>query len=390
MGSKSAESNGTPATDYSALTWRDHWVHQKDDNGLMSHRARFRFLPPFEGRMVQPWGLAQMDNGETVVAGVASDMKSSHGQTVVAFSSDTGATWSEHVAIEGCSSRPMMLVYLGKGELSFMTSWEESGNTRLYSKDYGRTWTERVAMETAPDGTTVDSEGNTLVDRDEQGVAVLMAERGQTMSKGPFPVNPCCGCIRWSRNGGRSWERFSWPEQWTWKDVYEGKTHVRGVGEGGLVRAANGWIVAALRTDMAMRYVPLHYDNFEGTAVSISKDEGNTWSPLKTVFGPGRHHATLVRLPNNDLVLTAIRRLDMHSGQLDSYRRGCDAVISHDNGQTWDVEHMYILDDFAAIGTDNWYTVVCGHQFSVSLGDGSILTAYGNYRNAGALVHWSP
>ena len=141
---------------------------------------------------------------------------------------------------------------------------------------------------------------------------------------------------------------------------------------------------------MPMRFVPLHYDNFEGTAVSISKDEGQTWSPLNVVFGPGRHHATLIRLPNDDLVLTVIRRLDMHSGDLDSYRRGCDAVVSRDHGETWDVDRMYILDDFAGIGTEKWYTVACGHQFSISLDDGSVLTAYGNYRNAGALIHWRP
>ena len=73
-----------------------------------------------------------------------------------------------------------------------------------------------------------------------------------------------------------------------------------------------------------------------------------------------------------------------------SYRRGCDAVVSHDNGVTWDVDHMFILDDFAAIGADRWYEVACGHLFSISLGDGSVLTTYGNYRNAGALISWEP
>ena len=108
------------------------------------------------------------------------------------------------------------------------------------------------------------------------------------------------------------------------------------------------------------------------------------------MFGPGRHHVTLLRLPNDDLVLTVIRRLDFGAGDLATYRRGCDAVVSHDHGVTWDVEHRYVVDDFAAIGTEKWYEVACGHQFSVSVGDGSVLTAYGNYRNAGALVHWRP
>ena len=381
-----------PVSGDNALSWKDHWVYQLDGRGgRISHRAQFRFLPPHEGKMVFAWGLAQMDNGEIAVAGVAGSMlKQGDRQTVLAFSRDAGATWSEYYPVEGCTSRPMMLAYLGDGVLSFMTSWQNAGNHRLYSHDYGRTWPERVKLPTAPDGCSVDSEGNSLIERDEKGVAVLMAETGQTQSKGPFPENPCCGCIRWSRDGGRSWEKFSWPEEWRWEDTYDGQTYDRGVGEGGLVRAANGWIVAALRTDMPPRFLPLHYDNFEGTAVSISRDNGQSWSPLHFLLGPGRHHANLLRLPNDDLVMTVIRRLDLRNGELATYRRGCDAVISHDNGLTWDVNHMYILDEFAAIGDHRWYEVTCGHQFSISLGDGTILTTYGNYRNAGALILWRP
>ena len=59
------------------------------------------------------------------------------------------------------------------------------------------------------------------------------------------------------------------------------------------------------------------------------------------MLGPGRHHATLVRLPDDRLVLTVIRRLDFDDGTLASYRRGCDAVVSRDHGETWDVEQRF-------------------------------------------------
>ena len=397
-------------TDDKGLSWCEHWVYRLDGSGgRIGQPATFRFLPSHHNQMVFPWSMAKMDNGEVAVAAVACEMtklQSPSGvpnvpkQTVLAFSSDQGATWSDYVEVEGCESRPMMLIYLGNGELSFMTSFEASGNCRYYSKDFGRTWTERVTLDLAPDGLPVSSEGNSLVEYDDNGIAIALAETGQTMRKGPDGHYECRGCVRWSHDGGRSWDRFQWPKVWQWQDTHDGQTYERGVGEGALVRAANGWIVAAMRTDMPARFMPLRHDNFEGVAVSISKDDGETWSPLKVVLDLGRHHMNLMRLPNDDLVMAVIRRLDFSNDRLASYRRGCDAVVSHDNGLTWDVEHMYVLDEFSAICTPRelpthwkgykWFSTICGHLGSVALDDGSVLTIYGNYRNAGALIRWRP
>jgi len=405
----------TPAVEHPPMAYKDHWIYQLDgQGGRIAHQAQFRFLPTHDGEMVIPWGLAQMDNGEIAVAGVAGaiDGKSDQLQTVVGFSRDSGATWSAYQPVEGCSARPMMLAYLGNGVLSFMaheiydvkpgdvsekpvksfSATPGATYTRLYSHDYGRTWTERVEMPTAPDGWPVELEGSSLIDRDENGVAVRIGETGCTESNGPTHKAPISGCIRWSSDGGRTWDNFSWPEEWKWESTYEGETYEGGVCEGSMVRAANGWIVAALRPDSPVRFAPLANDSLMGTAVSISKDDGKTWSPLNFLFGAGRHHPVLVRQPNGDLVMSLIRRLDMQNEQLVSYRSGCDAVVSRDNGLTWDVDHRYILDEFSAIGrAGKWYdSEACGHLFSVGLDDGMILTTYGNYRMGGSLILWKP
>lgn len=382
--------------DHRSLSWEPHWVYRLDGSGgRTALPAKFRFLPPHEGQMVFPWGLAAMDNGEIVVAGVACSMenwKTCPRQTVVAFSVDCGSTWSEYVPVEGCGSRPMMLAYLGNGVLSFMTSWEADGSYRLYSHDYGRTWTERVKLQATPDGQDMACEGNAQIDRDGNGVATRVIETGQTSTTDPNHPYGTCGCIRWCSDSGRTVERFEWPNEWVWQDTYDGNTWERGTSEGGLVRAADGSLVAALRTDCPMRFEPIRYDNFEGTAVSISSDEGKTWSLLKQVFGPGWMHANLIRLPDDALVMTVIRRLDLRDdGRLASYRRGCDAVISRDHGRTWDTEHMYVLDEFNALGgADRWYGCKNGHLFSLALDDGHVLTTYCNYDNGGALVLWNP
>jgi hypothetical protein len=179
--------------------------------------------------------------------------------------------------------------------------------------------------------------------------------------------------------------------------TYNGQVYQRGVSEGSIVRAANNDLVAALRTDMPPRFFvgggPWD-DSLEGTGVSISHDNGATWSPVNVLFEAGRHHANLQRLSNNDLLMTMIVRDDIRtpgSSGLDSHRRGCDALISHDNGLTWNLDQRITLDEFDYHNPSYWVDGQCGHLASTVLADGSVLTAYGNYRIGPAvLVKWNP
>ncbi len=193
--------------------------------------------------------------------------------------------------------------------------------------------------------------------------------------------------FRYSEDGGHTWKGEVKPSDWSFEDTYEGKTYKLGTGEGALVRAANGWLVAALRTDPPARYVAtkISNDNLCGTAVSISKDNGLTWSPLNRLYDAGRHHADLRRLPNGDLVMTLIVRDDMKFGEgVVSDRRGEDALISHDNGLTWNLDQAITIDAFdipsRSIAPDTLAT--CGHIATTVFPDGRVLTAYGNYHDS--------
>lgn len=374
------------------LSWKEHRVlHGDGRGGYVCQPAQFQFMPRFRDCAVAPYGLAEMDNGEIVFAGTTHDNLSNSRQTVVAFSRDRGATWSDYEPVEGCRSQPVMLAYLGNGTLTFPAESDQ----RYYSRDYGRSWPEKIPVQPATNGRGFYGEGNPLVDRDDSGVAARIAEIGFNYVEGTWPEKPCDAFIRWSEDGGRTWINESQPEAWRWQAELNGRTYVRSVCEGALVRAGNGWLVAALRTDLHPRYFhTAGDDNLCGTAISLSKDEGKTWSPLQILFEAGRMHGNLIRLPNGDLVLTVIRRIDVRGGRFASYRRGCDALVSHDHGLTWNLDRMYILDDFAHLNGKSWSSPpACGHLYSVALDDGSVLTTYGKNRPDAidaVLIHWRP
>ena len=373
-----------------SFSWKEHHTwHGNGKGGFTSRPARYQFLPQHNGAKVTPYGLAQMDNGEIILVG-STTVEGGRSAAVIAFSDDLGETWSDYIHPEHPCTHPMMLIYFGHGDLAFRSSWEPSGPHYFVSHDYGRTWPEKRPVAPSSDGLPIACEGSPLVDRDSQGIATAIAETGQTALFVGGIYQHCRGCLHWTRDQGRTWEDFSYPDAWLWHETFDGKTSERGSGEGALIRAANGDLVAMMRMDCEGRYTKYAYDQFEGLGVSISGDEGRSWSPIRRVCEAGRMHANLVRLPNNDLIMTAIRRMDHRGGKLASYRRGCDAFVSHDHGQTWDQEEMIVLDDWPHHDPNDWYGSVCGHLYSVVLSDASVLTGYSKHDVGGVLIHWQP
>jgi hypothetical protein len=388
--------SGMPFADKTTVEdpgWKPH-VFRKGDGrgGWIYQSAQYRTLTRPDGRYVMGFGLAAMDSGEVIFAGSWHDGSAESAdqaeRPVVAFSHDGCMTWTEPTPIEGARGRPVMLTYLGKGELMFQTDLEKK-ITQFFSHDYGRKW-ERRPLQLASNGENFSVEGSALVDR-ATGGRTRISEVGYNLPKErKYPEDPTNALIRWSDDGGHTWNGEASPSVWRWEEHYEGRTYVRSISEGSLARAANGWLVAALRTDMPPRFFKYNNDNLEGIGISVSKDDGKTWSPVQVLYESGRMHAHLLRMPNGTLVLTYVIRQDIEGGKLVSYRRGCGAVVSRDNGQSWDLARGYVLDEFEfADGKLN--TTTCGHLFSTTLNDHSILTTYSNYlAKCAVLIRWRP
>ncbi|MBM3755574.1 MAG: exo-alpha-sialidase [Acidobacteria bacterium] len=370
--------------------------------GWLWHQGEIQFLHRQLGGGVKPFGIARMDNGEVILAASWDDGSSAESardreKPVMAFSRDGGQNWSEFQLVEGARGRPVMFTDLGGGRLFFQTDLTNPIH-QFFSEDYGRSWPEqRVLQPPKIEGSFAGidgffgGEGNAVVERGANGGPSRVGVLGFTYRKGTkFPADPAVCMLRWSTDGGRTWSTETTPPQWYWKEEHQGKTYTRGISEGSLVRAANGWLVAALRTDMPYRFVELQNDNLEGIALSLSKDDGQTWSPLNMLYRGGRMHANLLRLPNGHLVMTYIVRQDYEGTERVGYRRGCEAIVSRDHGQTWNLRERYVLDEFEySDGTP--LSLACGHLSSTLLPDGRILTTYGNYlAKAAVVIRWRP
>lgn len=392
------------ATPDSPLGWKEHPIRVGDGQGGWTYMpGEFRFLHqegltqegmPLTG-YVFPFGLARMAGGELVLLG--SWKEDAVEKPVITFSQDDGDTWTGWRVIEevppaasGADKRPMLMTWLGGRRLSFIAE-----DTRYFSEDGGRTWPESVAVPPAPGGKLWYGEGNPLVEFDTDGSPVRIAELGWYWAgNGNWPAGTTAEYIRWSTDGGRTWGEALRPDAWYGSMRYDGQDYAFSMNEGSLARANNGWLVAALRGHLHPRYwvdTKEFDDGLEGMGVSISKDDGKTWSEPKTLFEAGRHHPTLHTLPNGDLVMSYIVRNDMADGRLASYRRGCEAMVSTDNGVTWNPQRRYILDEFESEDGMKWWNGWVGHVASVPLPDGRIITAYGRYLSRGvALIRWKP
>ncbi len=179
--------------------------------------------------------------------------------------------------------------------------------------------------------------------------------------------------IQFSHDGGKTWPEEIEPPSWNGANLY-------GVNEVSLSRAANGDVIAACRVQHPKYWLDNANDTIDhycGLGTSVSKDNGYTWSPLNILYEFGHMHPSMALMPNGDIVMTYVERMgalkpEDRAQDEDGFSRwGVEAVISRDNGQTWDLEHKYILARWS--GPHHAQSTS-----TVLLPDGSLLTAFGS------------
>ncbi len=284
-------------------------------------------------------------------------------QAALMTSSDRGATWT--------NLRWMGPDQNGNPQMGFQTGLSYMGGGRVISsrgymsEDYGQTWTGYRPVPSGWKDKPPYSWDPTLMDRDPKSGKVTRMTATDWRRAQADQEYSSTASIFWSMDEGLTWSEPIEPPQW------------KGANEVALVRAKNGNLVAALRMDPPERFRG-GIDHYCGLSTSISKDNGKTWSPLNRVYEWGRHHPCMVVMPSGEIVMSYVVRLGYKRADDGFPQFGVEAVVSRDNGKTWDLDHKYILSSWKGnhTGPDEWWASSQATS-TVLLPDGSLLTAYG-------------
>ena len=118
-------------------------------------------------------------------------------------------------------------------------------------------------------------------------------------------------------------------------------------------------------------------DHYCGLGVSLSRDNVYTWTKIKVLYEYGRHHPCMALMTNGDIVMTYVVRMgcleeEHHVVDEDECPQwSVEAIVSHDNGESWDLSHRYTLAKWSGMNQVQ-------ATATVLLPDGSLPTAFGS------------
>ena len=313
-------------------------------------------------------------SGETVVDGGRTLVDESTRTDVVLHSRDDGMSWSQPRRIPGYRTTPMSL----GGRRLMIRGWNSKVDVPdtyrfWFSEDAGETWSEEEPVPPLPDGSRVITD-----------VAMSFPVEGDTI-RFMFYHDPGdrdrAATVLWPYN----YESHTWGAPIFFPREFRSS-------EASLTRAANGDLVASLRS--ARPGIPAPSDKWRSIVTAYSTDDGKTWSDPAVHSLYGHVHHSLLTFPDGRILMTYAARVGELDGRIYT---GHEAVLSHDNGRTWEWERRYILfrgthgsqhSPQSALLSDGRILTVVMHPMSYTWVDGDTtgnLTAISNV----SVVIWS-
>ncbi len=291
----------------------------------------------------------RLRTGRIVLVATAWLHKTGDEVPILLTSDDEGQSWSQprEAGIHG------ELVDLGSGQVGCV-----SGGNFYFSPDGGDTWEKRASL-TLPNGKPGYAHGTVVFDGKRIGAMFYY----ESAPHGPVAWTAYT-VLRFSSDLGHTWsDPAQLPGDWY-------------TSEGALAIARDGALVAALRTGPKRSTLDAltgatdamigYNDHWRRITTARTMDDGKTWTDHQVHFRWGKTHNEMITLPNGDILLTYAARI----GELDGRAyHGIEAVLSHDNGKTWDWPNRYYLF--------RWDMMAAMHSpQSVRLCDGRIMTVF--------------
>lgn len=289
--------------------------------------------------------LARLDNGRIVLLsnGWIHKGDKENRAAFILYSDDEANGWSQPREIPDLTQQRARPVSLGGQRLMAF------GGVMMYSDDGGETWTDPVPNPLRlPNGQQTAHHGSILAEGDE--LTIISASEAP-----PHGLTGWTG-YSWlwrSHDSGRTWDApLQIPVEWN-------------TSEGSVTRAKDGALVGSFRTNQAPG-LPSHCDHWRRITTARSMDNGHSWTDHQVHFKYGKVHTKLLTLQNGDILMTYAVRMGELDGEM---YHGIEAVLSRDNGRTWDWDQRFILFRWAM------------NQFmhtpeSLELADGQILTVF--------------
>ena len=347
----------------------------------------------------KPW-IAKLNSGELLIVAFYSrevepkqktQGKSRSERAVFWRSKDDGRTWSEREERPDIKGREFALNVLLDGTILMPCHFlkqdvhNKSGHThsKLFrSVDNGRTWKEtRIGPKgfppqamTATDWTAVEIPGT------PRGGSVVMFGVSVQHGEERAPEN-----VYWwrSRNSGRTWDKSLNPDTAGWIDV-DGF-----FSQSTTYRTASGKLLHPVRVDRTGPHWLLPGtemieqeagDQGDRTMLWESLNHGASWQKHDGhgTFGTyGEMYPRFLKLKDGRLLLT----FTVRSNTSDGHALGLRAIISYDDGDTWDFHHDRLVIDAQNIGASGG-----GFGNTVQLDDGTLVSCY-SYRGEDGATH---
>ena len=320
--------------------------------------------------------IAQLQNGQLLVVAFACRGTSAFlgrmEEYFIAFrSNDGGLTWSPREELQGPFGREPFLTVLSDGTI-LMTSHllEEDINNKdgfwysfiHRSADEGKSWeSTRIGPEGFPpkSGTVSDRKAVELLD----GTVLLGVSSGR-----PDPRT----YIWRSTDYGRTWDTSTGCDVMGWSDMdgYFSNSET--------FLLPSGKLLHINRVDGSNHPIEGRPflgtkgdDNTDRSILWESTDEGVTWRNPQNFGDYGEMYPQLLRLTAGQLLYSfTVRGM--------SYPIGIQAIVSYDEGETWDFENdRLIVESRTPEGTASGG----GYGNTIELQDGTLITCY-SYRDA--------